>query len=130
MAPTDNPTAAKSEATISKDVDQKMDKELPSNGHVEPGVSIRMGPVDEMDVDPPTANGNVNGKRKARNSITNGKSYKEETSDEDDKPLVRRFVVPWQLSGTLTCHRTNVGERRSKSLNPRTIPTQTSAMCL
>ncbi|KAJ4288166.1 DNA topoisomerase 1 [Kalmusia sp. IMI 367209] len=84
------PNGAKSEDRIPKDVDQKLDKEFPSNGHVEPGVSIRMGPVEEMEVDVPATNGNLNGKRKARSSITNGTTYKEETSDEDDKPLNKR----------------------------------------
>ncbi|KAF2442179.1 DNA topoisomerase 1 [Karstenula rhodostoma CBS 690.94] len=81
---------AKSDVRIPKEVDQKLDNEFPSNGHVEPGVSVRMGPVEPMDVDPPATNGTVNGKRKARNSITNGKSYKEVSSEEDDKPLNKR----------------------------------------
>ncbi|KAH7408345.1 DNA topoisomerase 1 [Phaeosphaeria sp. MPI-PUGE-AT-0046c] len=76
---------------ISKTEDQALDKQVPSNGHVEPGISIRMGPVDKMDVDAPATNGAANGKRKARNSITNGKSYKDaSSSDEDDKPLNKR----------------------------------------
>lgn len=70
-----------------------MDKQVPSNGHVEPGISIRMGPVDDMDVDAPATNANVNGangKRKARGSLNNGKTYKDaSSSEEDDKPLVR-----------------------------------------
>jgi len=83
------PPAAISNDTISKAEDKAMDKEVPSNGHVEPGISIRMGPVDAMDVDEPATNGNANGKRKARSSITNGKSYKDNSSsEEDDKPLV------------------------------------------
>lgn len=54
---------------------------------VQPGISIRSGPVDEMDVDPPHTNGQTNGKRKARAS--NGQSYKEHSSsDDDDQPLV------------------------------------------
>ena len=79
-----------------------MDKDLPSNGHVEPGVSIRMGPVDEMDVDAPGTNGNVNGKRKARSSMTNGKSYKEQSSDDDDKPLVGGILIAFVIEGLLT----------------------------
>ena len=94
MASSNARCAVKSEDRIPRDVDQKLDKEFPSNGHVEPGVSIRMGPVEEMEVDTPTTNGNLNGKRKARSSITNGKSYKEETSDEDDEPLVRSSPDP------------------------------------
>jgi DNA topoisomerase-1 len=70
-----------------------MDKQVPSNGHVEPGISIRMGPVDDMDVDAP--NGNANGKRKSRGSIPTGKSYKEQSSsEEDDKPLVGSIPGP------------------------------------
>lgn len=97
MSEADVCAAAISEDRIPKELDKKLDRELPSNGHVEPGVSIRMGPVDEMDVDSPATNGAVNGKRKARSSITNGKSYKEESSDDDDKPLVRR-VLPSAVS--------------------------------
>ncbi|KAF2186974.1 hypothetical protein K469DRAFT_705518 [Zopfia rhizophila CBS 207.26] len=81
----------KSRERITKTDDKAMDKEIPSNGHVEPGLSIRMGPVEDMDVDTPLTNGNVNGKRKARSSLSNGKSYKEEgSSEEDDKPLSKR----------------------------------------
>lgn len=81
---------ALSKDVISKDEDKAMDKQVPSNGHVEPGISIRMGPVDDkMDIDEPAANGNANAKRKARSSITNGKSYKDvSSSEDDDKPLV------------------------------------------
>ena len=72
-----------------------MDAEAPSNGHVEPGISIRMGPIDDskMDVDAPETNGNANGKRKARTSVGNSKSYKDASSSEDDdKPLVGSLV--------------------------------------
>ncbi|KAF2874964.1 DNA topoisomerase 1 [Massariosphaeria phaeospora] len=87
----DRANGAKSEDRIPKNVDRALDKQLPSNGHVEPGVSIRMGPVEDMDVDTPQTNGNANGKRKARTSLTNGKSYKEASSSEDDdKPLSKR----------------------------------------
>jgi len=84
---------------ISKDDDRKMDDAAPSNGHVEPGISIRMGPVENMEVDAPVTNGNgdTNGKRKARNSIAEGKSYKDASSsdDDDDKPLVRSIAGPF-----------------------------------
>jgi DNA topoisomerase I len=68
-----------------------MDKQQPSNGNLNAGISIRHGPVEEMEVDDeraPTTNG-VNGKRKSRGSV--GKTYKEATSsdEEEDKPLVR-----------------------------------------
>ncbi|KAJ4343014.1 DNA topoisomerase 1 [Didymella glomerata] len=78
-----------SRETIPKSVDRDMDKQLPANGHVEPGISIRMGPVDDMDVDAP--NGAANGKRKSRGSIPTA-NYKEQSGseDEDDKPLSKR----------------------------------------
>ncbi|KAL1618095.1 DNA topoisomerase 1 [Neofusicoccum ribis] len=85
---------AVSAPTISKSVDSAMDRQGPAtnghNGQLEPGISIRMGPVTEMDVDEPATNGVANGKRKSRASI-NGKGYKEaSSSDEDDKPLSKR----------------------------------------
>lgn len=83
----------KSDDRVSKQIDRAMDTETPSNGHVEPGLSIRMGPVEDMDVDAPPTNGNANGKRKARSSLTN--TYKEASSSEDDdKPLVRSTMGP------------------------------------
>ncbi|EDU50532.1 DNA topoisomerase [Pyrenophora tritici-repentis] len=84
---------AKSSEQISKEEVMKMDAEAPSNGHVEPGISIRMGPVDndKMDIDAPETNGNAAGKRKSRGSIPNGKSYKDASSSEEDaKPLNKR----------------------------------------
>ncbi|KAH6878941.1 DNA topoisomerase 1 [Alternaria rosae] len=80
----------KSNEQITKEEDRKMDAQVPSNGHIEPGISIRMGPVaddDKMDVDAPE----TNGKRKSRSSVTNSKSYKDASSSEDDdKPLSKR----------------------------------------
>ncbi len=72
-----------------------MDKANPSRQPVQPGISIRNGPLEEMDLDEPrtngvTSNGNLNGKRKARQSLDHVKKYKEASSDEDDdEPLVR-----------------------------------------
>jgi len=57
-----------------------------SNGRVQPGISIRMGPVQVMDIDKPQANGHANGKRKSRGSA--GQSYKDMSSSDDDAPLV------------------------------------------
>ena len=70
-----------------------MDKANPPAAHGAPGISIRNGPVDEMDIDEPMNKGNANGKRKARSSMGNGKSYNEasEVDDEDGKPLVRHW---------------------------------------
>jgi DNA topoisomerase-1 len=82
----------KSRDTIPKAVDRAMDSETPSNGHVEPGVSIRMGPVENMDVDEPVTNGKLNGKRKSRGSLNNNKTYKEASGSEEEQPLVRSAV--------------------------------------
>ncbi len=71
-----------------------MDRANPSADTVQPGISLRYGPLEEMDVDElPTkgmqTNSNVTGKRKARQGLSNGTTYKEASSDEeDDKPLV------------------------------------------
>ena len=57
----------------------------PVNGAV--GISVRNGPVEEMDVDEPQANGNASSKRKGRAST--GKSYKASSDElDDDAPLV------------------------------------------
>ncbi|KAK5113117.1 hypothetical protein LTR62_003696 [Meristemomyces frigidus] len=75
---------AKSKDTISKAVDAAMDKQAPTNGHVAPGISMAMGPVEVMDVDQPTTNGS-----KRKSSMANGKTYKDE-SDSDDAPLTKK----------------------------------------
>jgi len=69
-----------------------MDKAIPDPDAVNgaPGISIRNGPMEEMDIDGPEVNGNPSTKRKARGSMPKGKSYKE-ASDEDneeEQPLV------------------------------------------
>ena len=68
-----------------------MDKANPIPANAAPGISIRNGPMDEMDVDGPELNGHTSTKRKARTSLTNGKSYKEASDEdnEDEEPLVR-----------------------------------------
>ena len=86
----------KSMDTIPKSLDNALDKANPSNGHVKPGISIRNGPVVEMEIDTPVTNGAqtngvLTGKRKSRSSLANGnvKSYREASDDdEDDEPLV------------------------------------------
>lgn len=58
------------------------------SGALNPGVSIRFGPVDDEDVDMKDAANGVNGhKRRARVS-TGKQSYAEAESSEDEKPLV------------------------------------------
>jgi hypothetical protein len=125
-------TVALSNDRISKDEDKAMDKQVPSNGHVEPGISIRMGPVDDkMDVDEPATNGNANAKRKARSSITNGKSYKDASSSEDDdKPLVRSFTSNRVCPKMLTCRRASGGGRPSRRNRSRKSPIPNSATSL
>ncbi|KAF2229181.1 putative DNA topoisomerase 1 [Viridothelium virens] len=89
-----NGVSDKSPDVIPKSLDKEMDKQGPkSNGHVEPGISVANGPVNEMDVDQQGANG-ANGsapnKRKSRTSVPS-KSYKEASDSEDDeKPLSKR----------------------------------------
>ena len=67
-----------------------MDREIPSAVNGAPGISIRNGPMEEMDIDDHEQNRKANNKRKARASMGNGKSYKEisDEDDEDGKPLV------------------------------------------
>lgn len=120
----------KSSERISKEDDQKMNIEVPSNGHVEPGISIRMGPVDDMEVDAPATNGNANGKRKARNSVTNGKSYKDASgSEDDDKPLVSATVNLLGQNLLMLWSRASDDGLPRRSY-PKTTPNQNSATCL
>ena len=88
----------KSMGTIPKSLDEAMDKGNPSGDHVEPGISIRNGPMVEMDIEehsskPLQANGAATTKRKARQSNGTGKSYNEVSNedDDDDQPLVRQW---------------------------------------
>ena len=95
-----NTCSAKSKDTIPKSVDTAMDRQASTNGtngHVEPGISMAMGPVQEMEVDKPVTNGTTTGKRK---SLANGKSYKEASdSEDDDVPLTkRRKTKPAEVS--------------------------------
>jgi hypothetical protein len=67
-----------------------------TNGNVDPGVSIRFGPVQDKDVDMEDADADAHGvsKRKSRASIDKKKTYAEpESSDDDDQPLVRSTIV-------------------------------------
>lgn len=62
------------------------------NGSVNPGVSIRFGPVQDKDIQMKDADSAVNGhngtKRTARSSVGQRKSYAEPESSEEDQPLV------------------------------------------
>lgn len=84
-----------SKETISRAVDNALDKADKSTGVESVGISVRNGPVTEaMDIDGPATNG-ANGKRKSRGSIGNAKSYKEvasgSESEDEVKPAVRRI---------------------------------------
>ena len=62
-----------------------------TNGHVDPGISIRFGPVEDKDVKMEDGEDDALGvsKRKSRASVGEKKSYAEAESSEEDEPLVR-----------------------------------------
>jgi len=63
-----------------------MDKANPIRINAAAGISIRNGPVEEIEVDKAPKD---TSKRKARESIVNGNSHKEASEREDEeKPLV------------------------------------------
>ncbi|KAL3481197.1 hypothetical protein BJX99DRAFT_219306 [Aspergillus californicus] len=72
----------------------KMNGATGTNGHVDPGVSIRFGPVqDNGDAQMKDADADgVNGvsKRKSRTSLGNAKSYAEPESSGEDEPLSKK----------------------------------------
>lgn len=90
---------AVSEEKVSKTTDAAMGNNMKTNGDMNPGVSIRFGPVGDEDVDMDDVvdgvNGHGAGKRKARVSAAS-KSYAEADSSEDDKPLVHIPKLTWQ----------------------------------
>lgn len=69
-----------------------MDKAIPSNGHIMPGISIRNGPMEDADHPMSDVNGvETNGstsKRKSRGSLAKPPYTEANSSDEDDMPLV------------------------------------------
>jgi DNA topoisomerase I len=60
-----------------------------TNGDLDPGMSVRFGPVQDKDVEMKDADAHALSKRKSRASIDKKKSYAEPESSEDDQPLVR-----------------------------------------
>lgn len=76
-----------------------------TNGHVDPGVSIRFGAVQKKtEVDMADADSAGASKRKSRTSVGQ-KSYAEPESSEEDQPLVRHFPsfrFPILLCDTIT----------------------------
>ncbi|KAL8842552.1 MAG: hypothetical protein Q9170_000506 [Blastenia crenularia] len=86
-----NGAAHKSKDTVPKSLDKAMDAAVKPAKHAAPGISIRNGPVEDMDINKKPE---ANGKRKVRGSISNGVSYKDATDDEEDeKPLSKRRRV-------------------------------------
>ena len=74
-----------------------MDNKDSSYRPVMPGISIRNGPLNETDMPIADMNGDqVNGngpqKRKVRGRITGPSYAEEESSTDDDKPLVRAIL--------------------------------------
>ena len=71
-----------------------MEDATETNGHVDPGVSVRFGPVKNEDVDMQDAgNARGTGKRRSRTSVDQNKSYAEpDSSGEEDQPLVRHTL--------------------------------------
>jgi DNA topoisomerase I len=69
-----------------------MNKKIPSNDHVRPGISIRNGPMEAVDRQMTDVNGiETNGstsKRKSRDSLAKPSYAEQDTSGEDDEPLV------------------------------------------
>ena len=74
-----------------------MDKANPVGKNTAPGISIRNGPVEEMDLNGPSMNGfgpNGTKKRKARDSIGKTKNFHQDNDEDgDEKPLVRLALV-------------------------------------
>ncbi|KAH0560027.1 hypothetical protein GP486_003449 [Trichoglossum hirsutum] len=102
---------------IPKGVDTEMDRTNVPSAQV--GLSIRHGHVEEMEIDGEATNGVKSsgeglGKRKARKSTEKSKSYKEESSEEDeDEPLVRRMSHFGSTLISVDQHHAQVKRRRT-----------------
>ncbi|EHY59729.1 DNA topoisomerase 1 [Exophiala dermatitidis] len=88
---TNGVTNALSASKIPSTVDATMDREIPTNGEVMPGISMANGDVKVEDTPMTDGNDNVvNGaKRKARDSLTRP-DYAEAESSDDDVPLSKK----------------------------------------
>ena len=99
--------------------DPKMRRATQTNGHVDPGVSIRFGPVKAnndvvMEDAGAEADDAAAPKRKSRASIGQRKSYVEpESSEEDDQPLVRQSPSRQFLRSPQSCDAIAVAVRFS-----------------
>ncbi|KAJ5696132.1 hypothetical protein N7536_006544 [Penicillium majusculum] len=75
----------------SPDVVEMADSKPATNGHVDPGISIRFGPVEDKDVKMEDGEDALGAsKRKSRASVGEKKSYAEAESSEEDEPLSKR----------------------------------------
>jgi hypothetical protein len=86
LAHTDATTATASpvsSAKIPASLDKQMDKSQPTNGEIQPGISISHGPVKE-DTEMQDLNGTGAQKRKVSRP-----SYADAESSDDDLPIVR-----------------------------------------
>jgi len=86
-----------SAAKIPSTLDATLDRQLPSNGNVMPGISIAHGEVKVKDPTPSNNKGAVvNGagatKRKVRESFTRP-DYADAESSDDNLPLVRDYDI-------------------------------------
>lgn len=63
------------------------------DGDIDPGVSVRFGPVQDKDVKMEDADAQGANKRKSRASIDKKPTYAEPESSEEDEPLVRHTPV-------------------------------------
>ncbi|KAJ6446308.1 DNA topoisomerase I [Purpureocillium lavendulum] len=84
--PLARPNGRLSSSTISRSEDKAMDRSLPNGKSSMVGLSLRNGPVEDMDVDAPSTNGA--NKRKSRSSISKV-DYRDD-SDSDGEPLAKR----------------------------------------
>ncbi|KJX92617.1 DNA topoisomerase I like protein [Zymoseptoria brevis] len=83
LTSTNHPPPAKSKAAVTNN-----DMANTSGKTVHPGASLANGPVERMDIDKPTTNGNGN---KRKSSLGNRKSYKDASdSDSDDVPISKK----------------------------------------
>lgn len=104
-----------------------MDKANQAGQNAPAGISIRNGPVEEMDLDGPTTNGNS--KRKVRGSMGNGQSYKEVSDEDEDKPLVCHYSrMKRNKQRTLILRRVSDGVFRSRNYNLSQTPTPTISL--
>lgn len=85
----------KSSEKIAATVDKAMDEESEGEGNAT-GISLKNGPLEQMDIDEAKVNGVgkngvTAGKRKARQSLSGGKKDAGSTVDDNEKPSVSRI---------------------------------------